>query len=500
MAIDKVELAMQLLADHNQAFGQQRANMFGVPLRTTFKTVPSATPTTAYGHGNGGLFSYPGLERPIFSAMVLPMTGLQSMLPVRPNNTENPVYGIFTGVLGTSGGEPSGPCDDPPTAGMSKLCEHTFVWGRQSRQSRVFELDKFGRITNRGEFLDLQLLGNALNVPPNNPNVPTLPGVATPANALQNEAAKALFEMAVAWARDFAQELYSGNPTNNTTNQGRKYFYGLDILINSNYRDAETNTPCPAADSLIQSFGNLRVDSNATAAVRTITYLMRNLKYIAQRTGLDPAEWVLAMRWGLFYELTEIWPIAYHTYRNTVQAGTANTNQLLTNNGMDLSAMRDKMRQGQYLLIDGVEVPVVCDEAIAETEAAKGVFSSTIYFVPLTVLGGTPVTFIEYFNYDAPGAAMEAARIFAPDGSYYTSDTGRFLWHRKPPTNYCVQVMAKTEPRVLLLTPYIAARLTNVYYSPLIHERDAFTSAGYYVDGGKTSRLGYGPSLFYPAG
>jgi hypothetical protein len=227
---------------------------------------------------------------------------------------------------------------------------------------------------------------------------------------------------------------------------------------------------------------------------------MRNLKYIAQRTGLDPAEWVIAMRWGLFYELTEIWPIAYHTYRNTVNNGTANQTQFLTNNGMDLSAMRDKMRQGQYLLIDGVEVPVVCDEAISETEAAKGVFSSTIYFVPLTVLGGTPVTFLEYFNYDAPGAAMDAARIFAPDGSYYTSDTGRFLWHRKPPTNYCVQVLAKTEPRLLLLTPYIAGRLTNVYYSPLIHERDSFTSAGYYTDGGKTSRLGYGPSLFYPAG
>jgi len=320
--------------------------------------------------------------------------------------------------------------------------------------------------------------------------------MATPANALQNEGAKALFEMAVAWARDFAQEMYTGNPTNNTAAGGRKYFYGLDILINTNYRDAETNVPCPAADSLVQSFGNLRVDSNATAAVRTITYMLRNLKYIAQRAGLDPAEWVIAMRWGLFYELTELWPIAYHTYRNTVNVN----NQTLVNNGMDLSAMRDKMRQGQYLLIDGVEVPVVLDEAIAETTPAAGVFSSSIYFVPLTVLGGTPVTFWEYFNYDAPGAAMEAARMFAPDGSYYTSDTGRFLWHRKPPTNYCIQVLAKTEPRLILLTPHLAGRLTNIYYSPLAHERESFTSAGYYVDGGKTSRLGYGPSLFYPAG
>lgn len=43
----------------------------------------SSTPTTTYGHGPGGLFSNSALERPIFSAMVLPRTGLQNMLPAR---------------------------------------------------------------------------------------------------------------------------------------------------------------------------------------------------------------------------------------------------------------------------------------------------------------------------------------------------------------------------------------------------------------------------------
>jgi hypothetical protein len=143
-------------------------------------------------------------------------------------------------------------------------------------------------------------------------------------------------------------------------------------------------------------------------------------------------------------------------------------------------------------------VPVVLDDAITETETPKGVFNSTIYFVPLTVLGGTPVTFFEHFNYNAPGAAMESARYFAPDGMYYTSDGGRFLWHRKPPTNYCVQVMALTEPRLLLLTPHLAGRLTNIAYAPLMHERGSFTTDGYFVMGGKSDRLGYGPSLWSP--
>jgi hypothetical protein len=59
----------------------------------TAKAAPS-TPTTYYGHGNGGLFSAPGLERPVFSAMILPTTGLADILPAYPVNTDNPYYGI----------------------------------------------------------------------------------------------------------------------------------------------------------------------------------------------------------------------------------------------------------------------------------------------------------------------------------------------------------------------------------------------------------------------
>jgi len=99
---------------------------------TVQRGLPSATPNAVMGHGRGGLFSHPALEKPIFSAMVLPIRGLQSILPVKAANTVNPLYGIFTGVTDSTGSEPVGPCDDPPYAGLSKLCMHQFVFGRQS--------------------------------------------------------------------------------------------------------------------------------------------------------------------------------------------------------------------------------------------------------------------------------------------------------------------------------------------------------------------------------
>lgn len=457
--------------------------------------------TGTYGHGQGGLFSMPGLSRPVFSAMILPNTGLQSSIPARPSMDQNPIYGIFTGVTATTGSEPADACSDPPTAGLSKLCMHTFVFGRQARQTRAFDVDRMGLVSNRGDFLDLQLMNNPFDardpysgdgIPASgNPFVPTTPGVNI-GDVLRNEAAKAIFELAVAWARDFAKEMYTGNPTNNTG--ARKFYYGLDILINTGYKDAESGTLCPAADSLVRSFNNNRIDLQPSQALLVVTYMMRNLKYIAERAGLNPATWALTMRFGLFYELSQVWPIAYYTNRNSV----TDTGQFMMTNGKDLIDLRDQMRNDHFLLIDGEKVPVLLDEAVTETEVVAGIFSSTIYFVPLTVMGGTPVTYFEHVNYNAPGGAMDAAAIMAPNGAYQVSDGGRFLWHRKPPSNFCVQMVSKTEPRLLLLTPHIAGRLTNIRYAPFIHERGSFTDDGYFVNGGRTDRNGYPPSLFAP--
>lgn len=500
--VQAMAAAMQMVMNGGAGAPEPQGVLSYKHLMDKYKAV-SSTPTSVYGHGNGGLFSYPGMERPLISAMILPNLGLASRLPVKPSMSDNPVYGILTGVTGTEGSEPTGVCDDPPTAGLAKLCLHTFVFGRQARQSRTFDIDRFGRIVNRSDFTDFNLIGNPFAVDPANPNVPTIPGAA-PAAVGRNEMAKIYFELATAWARDFAQELYSGNPTNNTAGGGRKYYYGLDILINTGYRDAVTQVACPAADSLVRSFGNGNISAAtgtaSTDIVRALTYMVRNLKYIAERAGLMPAEWVLAMRFGLFYELTESWPIAYSTYRNTVGL----SNQTLFNDGRYISEFRDRLRNGNFLLIDGQEMPVVIDEAIAETEPVKGVFSSTIYIVPTTVLGGFPVTFWEYFNYNNvgdPGSAAEAGQMMAAPGTFFTSDNGRFMWVKKPPTNFCVQIEGKMEPRLILLTPHIAGRLTNIRYAPYIHERDSFTNAGYFVDGGNTNYNGIpgvGPSLLSP--
>lgn len=461
------------------------------------KTVPSSTPTANYAHGPAGLFSHPALEQPLYSAVVTPWTGLQYVLPVRGTIKTDPLYGIVTGVTATSGSEPTGVCDDPPTVGLAKLCMQSYSLGRESRQTSVLDVSRGDRITDRGEHTDFIVYGNPFGVEKNW----LVPGVSPEFGSVGvGEATKRMVEFMVAWSRDFASVIYTGTPTANTSGGGYKEPQGLDIIINTGHRDAENGQLCAAADSIVRSFGSINISTGTAAQqgslVRLIAYIYRNLQQNAGQMNLAPLDLALVMRFSLFYEITEVWPIAYSTYRDSL-VPTGSTNFV---NATDAQRMRDEMRadlimrKGQYLLIDGQRVPVILDDAIAETTLANGAFSSSIYFVPLRILGGREATFLEYFDYGAANV-LKNAGYMAPDNSYSLSDNGRFLLHKKPPTNFCTQLVALTEWRVVCTTPQLAGRITNIAYSPLIHERSGDPSSNYFADGGRTSRTG-SPSYY----
>lgn len=463
-------------------------------LQVGYKALPGAPiPAGAYGHGNGGLFSRAGLERPIVNAMTLPALGLASVIPTgRGSVYDNPQYGIMTGVTASVGSNPVSVCDDPPTAGLMKLCTQMLPFGRFSRQSNVYDADRFGRRRDRADMVDLQLLGNPFQGEgaASNPLIPTIPG-GNASNALNTEIAKAMFEVATAFARDFARVTFTGNTTNNTAGGGYREFFGLDKLINTGRVDAETGFACPAADSVIVNSGGLAVATNGGTVVNTFSAIMRLLKRNAARMGLDPATWVIGMRSDLFYELTRIWPCSYQTNGCNVASG-----QVIAIGGAEQVQMRDEMRNGSFLWIDGQKVQVVEDEAIIETAVGTGVYESDVYFVPLTIMGGTKATFWEYFDYDAAGSARDG-NVFAAGNPFVTSDGGRFLWAKKPAQNWCVQLLGKIEPRLVMLTPQIAARYNDLRYSPVIHERSSFPGDPYFVNGGAvygTTKTFYSPS------
>lgn len=457
-----------------------------------YKAPPSGSPTSNYMHGPGGIFGVSGLERDLISTRVQPR-GLASVLPAVGTIRTNPLYPYITGFLADTGTNPDGVCDDPQTSGLTKSCIQTAQFGRYSYQTKEIEINRVGQQIDRGEFLDLRLVNDPLLRDMGGLLSQNIPG----SPDLIREVLQAFVETGVSFQNKLVRQLYTGNPANNSGGGGYKEFPGLDILIGTNKYDALTGTACPALDSDIKNFNyGLITDPASADIVQVMSYMYRYLSFNAEYMGMDPVTFAITMRPELFYEITQLWPCSYLTYQCVFRdsAGAERVNV----SGAEQVAMRDAMRNGQYILIDGKQIPVILDQGIVEetnttsSSVPSGQFASDIYFIPMTIRGGYQATYMEYLDYQAGAMPFGVADGRFTD--FFWTDGGRFLWGKKPPTNWCLQWLAKIEPRVILRTPQLAGRILNVRYAPLQHVREPFPGDPYFKDGGVTSRPG--PSYY----
>ena len=454
-------------------------SMLSAGLQTTTKQAVTS-PTVIAPHGPGGLLSQYGLDPTLFNAMVLPRAGLEARLPIRMSSYTNPKFGILTGQTASTGTEPTAACAGGRQPGNLKICTQFWEFGRLTMETKVIRVDNAGQLIDRSEFLDYRLVGN----PWASEAVPS-PITPDPAKALRNKYAKAMLELHNGMLRDYAPLLWTGNPANTTGSEGYIEWNGLDRLIATGYRDIGTGQACAAADSYVSSaLANLVVQDNGAAVVRQITegYRVR-IKYLAEQLGVTVTG-AFVGRYGLFRALTEIWPCVYQTYRCTTAA--PNDDARVVIDGREQERMRADMRARNYLLIDDEEVPFIVDTTMPETIPVGATGQSDLYFVPLTV-NGEPVLYVDHFNFRGPEGAQEIITAMGAAGAahYTISADGRYLFHYLPPTYYCNQISVVTYKRLILRTPFLAAKWTDLRYRFTVHEREYDPADPYYfVNGG----------------
>jgi hypothetical protein len=301
-------------------------------------------------------------------------------------------------------------------------------------------------------------------------------------------AAWAMLEVAVLMQSKLLPMIWQGNPANNV-GTGYAEFPGLDILISTNKRDAHTNALCQALNSDVKDFNFQAITATDAAGnfriVRMLCALERYVRNNAVRMNLMPASWAFAMKPEAWAELSEIWPIAYLTTRN-VSMPTGNTMYL---DATRINQMRDDMRAGEYIFINGRQYPVYVDDGIYEYDSTNnanvpaGSFASNIYMVPLTYLGSRPATFIQHKDYRAASAEIAVGNL----QSEYWTDDGRFLWTTER-AKWCWTLSGKVEPRIVLKTPQIAGRVDHVLYTPEQHLRSPWQDSDYFEKGGTATR------------
>ena len=447
-------------------------------------TKDAGTTAGAQLHGPGGLLSTPGLNRQIPNAMIMPR-GISGRLPVRPSVNTNEIFAILTGQLASTGSEPTVACAEWPKVGQFKVCQQQHPFGQQGRESQVLNIKYAGQLVNRGEFTDNVLFGQ-----PDLGNAQTA-GPINWGQILQTEYEKKLGELYNGYFRDYSRYLYTGNPQVTAGSAGWMQYRGLDLLVSDGKRDAISGTLCPAADSVVYDFNGTNATTSGATVYAILANIVTNLERLQVQLGFD-TKWCLTMTYRAYWALTQIWPCVYAT------AGCANTatNQIVRTSSLEEQAnMRDDMRARSVLKIEGKDYEVCIDDMIAETPAAGGVvgtYQSNIYFLPLTA-NGQPTLYWEYFQFDAQATAAAAA--MAPTGFFTTLQNGRFLQSRLTPTHTCVQVEIVERPRLILMTPFLAAKLLNMRYNITVAGRDPYPDQVYFQNGGGTTQpLPY----FYP--
>lgn len=455
-------------------------------------TTPGIPPT-----GPGGLFNSYGIDPRVVTTYV-PPKGLESFLEsaghIQSSIYDEPGFEIITGQTASTGEEATSSCgDDAPIAGDLKVCNQYYKFGQMIMNSKSVDVKQLGKFTNRSQPMDLTLMNDPFSMQDPVKAVPL-----SPEQMFMSAVAKASVEMMNSFSTRYAKLIFSGNPANTAGSTGYKEFKGLDLLINTGYADVETGLACPAADSLVLDANLAIVQNNAGTYVRNIVEMYRSRQKLASDVALGGVEWAFVMRYSLFLALTDVWPCAYYTYRcyTASPAGSTSTGFVDTR---DQVALRDDMRRGSYLLIDGQPVRVIVDNTIAETDYKDGNFSSDMYLVPLKDPAIGQLLYMDYFNYanqyGVAGGFDGFNGMFGNGMRFRISRDGRYFFTQLPNAGTCQQIQVATSKRVILLTPFLAARLDNVKYNVYIHERDPFPGeSSFFVNGGATSFPGTFPA------
>lgn len=469
---------------------RQKARQYGIGFK---HDSPGDPRETGYLHGPGGVLSMPGVD-PVMFHTIAGNASILGQIPAVASTTMYPTFQTLTGVGDDEGEEKDDVCDDAMVAGLLSGCILTSVFGRYERATPEIELNRLGQRNDRNDPMDLQLIGSPI-ASSGIFNSGTQSAQA-PGDVLTNEISALFWERNISLWRQASRQVWVGNPANNSAGGGYKEMTGLSLLVNTGHKDAYTNASCPAMDSLITSFGYQNLAGASSNIVDKFVTVYHQLYRKAELTGILPVRWVVAMRSQMFYELTAVWPCSYLSYRCTTSPGVAGSNLNVNVDANEAIRFRDEMRAGRYLMVDGVRLDVVLDDGIPELTGndsgghfPNGCYSSDIYFIPMSVVGGRQVTYMEYFDYTNP-----SLRAALGDGMTIGRVEGAFLTTMRQ-KNWCVVWQTKFEPRLIMRTPWLAARIQNVVYCAEIHEPTAFPGDPYFTDpGGEDSRPG--PSLY----
>lgn len=427
-----------------------------------------------------GAFSSPGVRPQMFSTFVRPRS-FASLLGVKRSEFTEEILETMTGITAGSGTNASGWCVTPPQVGQLKTCQQMYKFGSYLVKTKINAIPEIGQLRNRAEVSrEIINAGPAAN--------PLIPDIMYRLVDTRSQLQYELYTVGADLERTMERVLIQGDITQayTSTELGwMKEFNGLDAQIKTGYTDLISSAACAAMDSSIITFGAAIGSTIGGGDGRNLVQAASDLYYgimdIASRIGMaDGLQLVWLMRNEMFRALTEVWACQYATYR----CSSSNAGQPILNDAVVQNQMRIAMMQGQYLLIDGVEVPVVFTDGIDITTADNITFTADMYLVPIA-WRGMKLLNLEYFPMDN-AYAREFAAFGDADAIQYLNN-GMFIVGVAS-TPLCKEYHFGAKFRLILETPFLAGRIDDISFAYRAPSRDAYPGASRYKNGGTTFR------------
>ena len=455
--------------------GVRDPESFEIPL---LKAVGTSN-TAQLMYVSGGLFADACLERPVMNLTMNPMRSLANRIPVVRRNTQKSTYAYLTSIGTPSGTLPVAPCDDAQRVGDLTACYLECTKGRMSFRSQTIEMDAIIEKLCRGVPDDLFFVGDIRGVTGPVPN-----GTLDNKQIVAQGATRRQIQLiGRALQHETLKQFWSGDPTDaalNTAGGGAIQFYGLTFLVADDYgtvaKPFVTGTQCDRLNSDIKDFENTCLGgANATTGFGIYAYMQELEDTIWNRAALQGfvnVEWVWTMHpivWGQLVKFLPCEIISDGCGAPQIGGGAAPVNVQNTQvvvNDMGAIALRQEMQNAMRISLNGRSYQVILDDAIPiVTNAGPPVdYTSDIYFLPLTV-ESQPVLFWESKDYRA--LAQELAPIPGGLASLHGWIDGGIKLLTAEHKNWCVEVEAKMELCLYLLSPQLAGRITNVNACPL---------------------------------
>lgn len=472
-------------------------------------TPTSTTPVGPYGHGPNGLFNQVAQDPQVFSAILGPIQGLISEIPVYNAMDDtgsnsfggfdqeffSTITGVTQGALETFANQPTADCADGARGGLMKVCTLVSSFGRyRFAPNAPVSIFRAGRLQFSADPIALKLMNMPLDASFGSPATASkLTG-----SALINELARRIFEMGLSAQRFMGKRVYSGTPANN--NGEARDITGMDVHINAaNKIDAYTSNVCTAMNSELYDFGFNDVAGSTYDIQAYAEMMIAVLDFKVRHEGLDNNwnGWIV-MRPEAWEVVSRVVSVRQFNEALT-QMGNFNNGRLVVD-GTDALTMRNEMRAGLYWPLRGRNIPVIIDDGITEQTVVTspkltqtGSWASDIYFVSKDVLGGIPTTYWKYLDHrNENSVALE--RLVGTQS--FTSDGGIFRWYINH-KNGCVDLTVDFSPRLIVRTPQICGRIQNVAYMPMVHFPSSDPTSSYFLDGGRTTGTA-GTSFYAP--